>query len=53
MACTEHVCRRCDYTIFNNHPNVERCPKCGCGEFQTFYDEDRDDDRPSARDEEE
>lgn len=35
----EHVCIKCDHTVFNNsaHPNV--CPKCGGLEFISTYDE--------------
>lgn len=39
MACMEHTCQRCDYTVFNNGGAPVRCPKCGGEEFSSYSDE--------------
>ncbi len=42
MACLEHVCTECDWTIEDNvDRRGESCPKCGA-RIQTFFDEEGD-----------
>lgn len=39
MACMEHHCNYCDNIIFNNDRCPAICPKCGCMEFTSHWDE--------------
>ncbi len=39
MACCEHSCCSCGHTFFDNALGND-CPKCGCVEVTTHFDED-------------
>jgi len=39
MACMEHFCCECGYTVFNNRKVIFACPKCGCEKIISTSDE--------------
>ena len=45
MACLEQACDRCDAAWVSNDPYAT-CPKCGCADISSVFDEEPDyDDR--------
>lgn len=43
MACMEHVCTECPWSICDNVASHVECPKCG-GDVHSFFDEEMDHD---------